>query len=446
MVAHLQNLLAEVVAHPERPVSQLQLLGGEESRRQLVEWNDTARERGSVACLHELFEEQVERTPDATAVVFGDEQLSFRQLNARANRLARRLRGLGVGPETRVGLLLERSVEMIVALLGTLKAGGAYVPLDPSHPRRRLAFMLEDAEVGVLLTSGSLGELASGIAVKTLLLDAESEPFDGARADNLGGLARPENLAYVIYTSGSTGRPKGVMIRHRSVVNLVAALSETAYAGCESPLRVSLNAPLSFDSSVKQWTRLLFGDALCVVPEEARPDGARLLDFIRRRRIDVLDCTPSQLKLLRAAGFDGRGEPWPRLALVGGEAIEAETWEFLSASETTSFYNVYGPTECTVDSTACAVRGGTSQPVIGRPLANTRAYVLDAQSQPTPLGVSGELYIAGEGLARGYLSHPALTAERFLPDPFSKEPGEGCTGRATSCVGALTARWSSSGA
>ena len=414
-------LLNDAIERPGSAVGELSLLGTEALRRTLYEWNETAREYGRDACVHELFEEQAAHAPDAVALVFGDEQLTFGELNRRANRLARRLRSLGVGAESRVGLCALRSTGMFVGLLAALKAGGAYVPLDPLQPRARLAFMLEDAQVGVLLTERRLADALPDVSFPVVMLDdIGAETAGGA---NLSRSARPDNLAYVIYTSGSTGRPKGVMIRHRSVVNLAAALGEAVYSSLGTGLRVSSNAPLSFDASVKQWVQWLGGHALCVVPEEIRPDGRALLDFIRTQALDVLDATPSQLKLMRAAGFDG-SEPWaPAALLLGGEALDAGDWSFLSAAARTRAFNVYGPTECTVDTTACSVERDASRPHIGRPLANVRTYLLDRAGRPAPVGVAGELYVGGCGLARGYLDRPAMTAERFVPDPFAGEAG-----------------------
>ena len=423
LAEQFEALLADALERPGSAAGELSLLGGEALRRTLYEWNDTARDYRRDACVHELFEEQAAQAPDALALVFGEEQLTFGELNRRANRLARRLKELGVGPESRVGLCAQRSTGMFVGLLAALKAGGAYVPLDPLQPRARLAFMLEDAKVGVLLTEPRLAGALPEVRVPVVMLDDIGADGAGADDKNLRPSARADNLAYVIYTSGSTGQPKGVMIRHRSVVNLAAALAEAVYSSLGARLRVSSNAPLSFDASVKQWVQWLGGHALCVVPEEIRPDGRALLDFIRREALDVLDATPSQLKLMRAAGFDGAGVGAPAAMLLGGEALDAGDWSFLSAAERTRAFNVYGPTECTVDTTACAVERGDARPHIGRPLANVRTYLLEAAGRPAPVGVAGELYVGGAGLARGYLDRAGLTAERFVPDAFSDEPG-----------------------
>ncbi|HEV2761388.1 MAG TPA: amino acid adenylation domain-containing protein, partial [Pyrinomonadaceae bacterium] len=321
-------------------------------------------------------------------------------------------------------LLLERSARMVVALLAVLKAGGAYVPLDPAYPRERLRFMLADSGARVLLTEESLiGSLPEHEA-EVFLLDRQQDELFEYSAENLGVKVDPSNLAYVIYTSGSTGRPKGVMIRHRSVLNLRSALGRAVYSEQpRGPLRVSLSAPVAFDASVKQLIQLLDGHALCVIPEDLRRDGEALLEHVRRQRVDVLDATPTQVRMLLAAGLaEGDGE-WPRAVLVGGEAVDQSLWDEMARDTRRVYYNVYGPTECTVDAAVRRIEGAGEPPSIGGPVANTKLYVLNAQGQPMPVGVAGELHIGGEGVGRGYLRRPALTAERFVPDPFSEEAG-----------------------
>ncbi len=417
------TLLKSALQSPDARIGRLNILSEGERRRLLRTWNDTKAERPRDLCLHELFEAQAERTPDAPAVLFHEERLSFGELNRRANQLAHHLQRLGVGPESRVGLCLERSVEMIVGLLGVLKAGGAYVPLDPAQPGQRIAFMLRDAGAAVLLSQRKFASILPERDARIILLDAERDAISRESEANPANRVRPEHLAYVIYTSGSTGEPKGVMIEHRSVVNLLTALSEAVYAGQDSPLRVSLNAPLAFDASVKQVVQLLKGHALVVVPEEARLDAEELSSYAAAHGLDVLDCTPSQLKLLLTARSSGSIARLPRIILVGGEALDEATWSLLSGCPEMVAYNVYGPTECTVDATACRVDARATRPSVGRPVANTQVYLLDKNLQPVPVGVTGELHIGGEGLARGYLDRPALTAERFIPHPFADEAG-----------------------
>ncbi len=423
LARRFEALLESVAARPNAPVGELNILSEEERHLLLSEWNRTETGDSHEVCLHELFEAQVEKTPDAPAVIFGDERLSFRELNARANQLAHHLRRVGVGPEALVALCVNRSVEMLVGLLGVWKSGAAFVPLDAGQPKQRLAFVLAETRTPVILTQRPLLAVLPDVGGRVILLDEVSEALAGESAENPPPASLPGNVAYVIYTSGSTGRPKGVAVEHRSVAHLVAALRASVYAGRETPLRVSVNAPLAFDAAIKQVVQLVCGHALVVIPEEARLDGAEMLRIVESHRLDVLDCTPSQLRLLLDAGLCSKPEWSPALALVGGEAIDEASWKRLGEQRWTSFHNVYGPTECTVDATACLVDAQSPRPSIGRPLADTRVYVLDGQMRPVPLGVAGELYIGGAGVARGYVGRPELTAERFVPDSFGAEPG-----------------------
>ncbi|HEU4597502.1 MAG TPA: amino acid adenylation domain-containing protein [Pyrinomonadaceae bacterium] len=423
LASYFETLLRGVAQNRHAQVGLLDVLGEREKHRLLVEWNETRREYPAEQCVHELFAAEAARRPEALAVACRDERLTFGELEGRANRLANHLRRCGVGPDVPVALLVERSVEMIVGLLGILKAGGAYVPLDPTYPQERLAFVLADTRAPVLLTQARLLDTLPATDAKTICLDAQWPEIEGESAQLTPGRVAPENLAYVIYTSGSTGRPKGVAVSHRSVVNLSTALRESVYDGLRAPLRASVNASFSFDSSVKQIVQLLGGHSLHLVPDEVRPDGEALLAFVRDERLDVLDCTPSQLKLLLAAGLTRQESDHPRLVLVGGEALDVATWTLLAGHPGIAFFNVYGPTECTVDATVQRITGESASPFIGRPVANTRLYILDAAMRPVPAGARGELYIGGAGVARGYLGRPALTAERFVPDPFGSEPG-----------------------
>ncbi len=423
-ITQFEEVLRSVLENPRVRVAQLDVLSERERRQVLEQWNDTRREYPRTQCLHELFEEQVERTPEAVAVVFKDERLTFRELNQRANRLAHYLQKLGVAPDAPVVLFMERSVEAIVGLLGILKAGGAYVPLEPAHLTPRLAFMLEDVGAPMLLTQERLLERLPEHNARVVCVDSHWPEIANESEQQPDCKATPEHLAYIIYTSGSTGRPKGTGVKHGSVVNLVTGLRESVYAGQGSPLRVSVNASLSFDSSVKQVVQLLSGHALYVIPEEIRIDGEGLIAFMQEQELEVLDCTPSQLKLLLGAGLTQLRRPFPKLVLVGGEALDEPTWRLLTNCGWITFYNVYGPTECTVDTTVCRITGEIEAPVIGRPIANTQVYILDEQMRVLPVGVGGELYIGGDGLARGYLNQPHLTAEKFVPHPFGRTGGE----------------------
>lgn len=422
MAGHWQTLLEGIVNDPAQRIAELPLLTELERQQLLIEWNSTQTAYAGDRCIHLLFEEQVERTPSAEAVFFEGERLTYQELDQRANQLAHHLQKLGVGPDVLVGLCLERSVEMLVGLLGILKAGGAYVPLDPKLPQERLAFMLEEIQAPVLVTQRRLATILPDHTAQPVYLDewevlaqeSEVTPDSGVQA---------ANLAYVIYTSGSTGKPKGVMIEHGSVVNLATALAESVYAGQQGPLRVSLNAPLAFDASVKQIVQLLSGHTLYILPEEVRLDGEALLAYLDQHSVDVLDITPVQLKFLLSAGLAQRTDRVPALVLVGGEMLDKAAWQMLATSPKTRYYNVYGPTESTVDATACQIQPALSEPVIGRPLANIQVYLLDKQGQPVPIGVPGEIHIGGVGLARGYLNRPELTAEKFIAHPWSSQPG-----------------------
>ncbi len=437
IVSHLSRTLIEMADNPERRVSEFFVLTPEERQQMLFDWNETAREYRRDVCLNELFEEQVARTPEQAAVIFGDQQYSFAELNERADTLAQRLRQQGVGPEVRVALCMERSPEMIIAVLAIWKAGGVYVPLDITQPEQRLQLILDDANVKVVLTQSALPSTLPQTQAEVLVIDQRgqaplpdlfisqgpemNEAAERSTSQEEGlAPAVASKLAYIIYTSGSTGTPKGVMVTHRSAVNLLTALQQAIYDKQPTPLRVSVNAQLSFDASVKQLLQLLSGHTLVIIPEEIRASGPELLDYLSAQQVDVFDCTPSQLQLLLTAE-QWTQAPVPRLLLVGGESIGAELWEQLAADTSREYYNVYGPTECTVDSTAAKVQGET--PNIGRPLANTRIYLLDEALQPVPLGVRGEICIAGDGLARGYLRGAAQTAWKFVPEPFSGEVG-----------------------
>jgi amino acid adenylation domain-containing protein/FkbM family methyltransferase len=417
------TLLRSAVAAPESPVGRLELLPERERRRVLRDWNATGAEQSRFDSIKEAFEAQARATPKATAVVYREQQLNYAELNARANQLARHLRTLGVGPEIVVGLCMERSLSMLVGLLGALKAGGAYLPLSPTSPAERLAFMLHDAGARVLLTERHLLARLPEAEARVLCLDDASEVYGAQSTEDPGVEVHRDHLAYVIYTSGTTGRPKGVMIRQSSVLNLFGLLERSIYMGQRHLTRVSLNAPLCFDASVKQIVQLLGGRTLCIIPDEIRLNPAALLSYLERQRIDVFDCTPSQLKLLLDAHHSGEPREsvakFPRVVLAGGEPVDAQLWRRMVNDPDVSYYNLYGPTECTVDTTARRVSTEPERPTIGRPLANVWVYILDARMQPVPIGVAGEIYVGGEGLARGYLKRPDVTAETFVPDPFA---------------------------
>ena len=423
LAGQFRSLVRSATNRPESLISELEIVGERERQKLLVEWNATQAEFERDATIQQLFETQAALTPDALALLYDDQQLTFHELNGRANQLARHLQSLGVGAETRVALCVERSLEMIVGLLGILKAGGAYVPLDAAQPPSRLSFMLEDAQVGVLLTQESLNSLLPAHNARVVCLDTDSQAIAQHDSSNLPSQATAQNLAYMIYTSGSTGRPKGTMIEHRSIINLLGALTRTVYAGVDHALRVSVNAPLAFDSSVKQVIQLLSGHALCVIPEEVRRDGERMLRYLAEHEVDVLDCTPSQLRLLLSSGLGTYDQLAVRRVLVGGEAIDAALWHELSAQDSVAYFNVYGPTECTVDTTVRNITNEQSEPSLGRAISNVQVYLLDEWQQLVPVGMTGELCVGGDGVGRGYHDRADLTAEKFIPDPFSMKPG-----------------------
>lgn len=423
MIKHFQCLLESIVADPDQRLSSLQILT-EAERQQIVAWNDTDSEYPQNTCVHYLFQSQVERTPDNIAVVYEQSRLTYRELNSRANQLAHYLMKLGAKPEMRVGVLLERSVEMLVAVMGILKAGAAYVPLDVSYPASRILTILEDAQVKLLVTSSDAISGESGAGVEAVRLDLDWEKISQESDANPVSSVKPENLAYVIYTSGSTGKPKGGMVQHNTVPNLLAGFYKAIYARHKGAhLRISMNGPLAFDTSVKQIIQLLHGHTLYIVPQEVRFDENALLSYMERNKLHLFDCTPSHLKLLIQAGLLSRSGLALTDLLLGGEPIDEPTWSLLANHPSISFFNLYGPTECTVCASACLIPSHPHRPTIGHPITNVRIHILDHYLRHVPAGVPGQLHIAGVSVGRGYLNRPDLTADKFIPDPFSSRPG-----------------------
>lgn len=412
MAGHFQTLLEGAVTDPGQVLSKLPLLNEFERRDLLVGRNNTQADYPK-RCLHQLFEAQVDRTPNVTAVVFKEDSLTYLQLNKKANQLAHHFVKLGVGPDALVGICVERAVDMVVGLLGILKAGAAYVPLDPAYPQERLTCMLEDAEVPVILTQDSLQEKLPKTSARIVCVDTDWNEIAKESVESPVTTVEPENLAYVIYTSGSTGKPKGVQIPHRAVVNFLTSMSKRP--GMVSGDRLLAVTTLSFDiAGLEIYLPLILGASLEIVSRELLSDGSQLLLKLTGSGATVMQATPATWRMLIDAGWQGSEN---LKVLCGGEALPREmVYELLTRAS--SVWNMYGPTETTIWSSTAQITSAENPITIGSPIANTQFYVLDRHRQPVPLGVPGELYIGGEGVARGYLHRPELTAEKFIGNPF----------------------------
>ena len=423
MAGHFQALLQGIVSNPDARLSELPLLTEPERHRLLVEWNATQTDYPRDKCIHELLEEQVERTPDAVALFFEDQRLTYRELNRRANQLAHYLRRLGVGREVLVGICMERSLEMVVGLLGILKAGGAYVPLDPAYPKDRLAFMVEDTRIAVLLTQRRMIPVIPACTLKMLYLDADWDFVAGESDQNVPAQSTADSLAYVMYTSGSTGTPKGVEVLHRGVVRLVLNTNYARLDGKETFLQL---APISFDASTFEiWAALLNG-ATCIVYTADALSTGKLADVIRRHSVTTLWLTASLFNAV--IDEDSQALRGISQLLIGGEQLSApHVRRAQEALPGTQIINGYGPTENTTFTCCYSIPQGLARDTttipIGRPIANTEVYILDKHLQLVPVGVPGELYTGGDGLARGYRNRPDLTEEMFIPHPFRTKPG-----------------------
>lgn len=411
-------LLTSITDNPAQKVSRLNLLSNEERYTVLQAFNQTAIPYPQELCLHELFEAQAARVPEATAVVFADQALTYAQLNQRANQLAHHLRLLGVGPEVLVGLCVERSLDMVVGLLAILKAGGAYVPLDPSYPADRLAFMLEDSQLPVLLTQANLIPNLPAHKAQMVAIDADWETIAQQPPTNVRPQVQPYHLAYIIYTSGSTGKPKGVQIPHRAVVNFLTTMRQAP--GMTEKDTLLAVTTLSFDiAGLELYLPLTTGAKVVIVPRETVVDGSQLMAALNQTKPTVMQATPSSWRMLLELGWSGD----PNLKILcGGEAFPPQLVAQL-LERCGSLWNMYGPTETTIWSAIYPLRAEEGRVPIGKPIGNTQLYVLDAQLQPVIAGVPGELHIGGDGLARGYRHRPGLTAEKFIPHPFATEPG-----------------------
>jgi amino acid adenylation domain-containing protein len=429
MLTHFQTLLEGVVANPDQHLAKLPLLTEAERQQLLVEWNKTQANYPSEVCLHQLFEAQVERTPDAIAVVFEDKQLTYRELNARANQLAHYLRKLGVKPEVLVGICVERSLEMVVGLLGILKAGGAYVPLDPAYPQERLAFILQDAQVSVLLTQQQLVKVLQEHQIRLVCLDADWESVTRESGENPVRDSKADNLAYAIYTSGSTGQPKGVLINHANVIRLFRATQSWFHFNEQDVW--TLFHSCAFDFSVWEfWGALLYGGQLVVVPYWISRSPEAFYDLLCAQQVSVLNQTPSAFRQLIWAeeSVEATKDLSLRLVIFGGEALEIQSlkpWFERHGDQYPQLVNMYGITETTVHVTyrrlTIADLEVASGSIIGRPIPDLQVYVLDRHQQPVPIGVPGEMYVGGAGLARVYHNQPELTAEKFIANTYSNK-------------------------
>ncbi|BAY89332.1 MULTISPECIES: non-ribosomal peptide synthetase [unclassified Tolypothrix] len=412
MIEHFQTLLVGIVTHPDQNIATLPLLTASEQHQLLWQWNDTQVDYPQ-QCIHRLFEQQVERTPDAVAIVFHHQQLTYRQLNQRANQLAHHLQSLGVVPEVLVGICVERSIEMIVGMLAVLKAGGAYVPLDPAYPQERLAFMMSDAQLQIVLTQEQLLTLLPEHQATVICLDTDWKEISQYPQSEPVSNVQVSNLAYIIYTSGSTGKPKGVLVTHKGLCSL--ALAQIKKFDVQPTSRILQFASFSFDASIADiLMALCSGAKLCLAKKEALLPGSDLMQTINEYQITHVALPPSAL-----AAMSNQSLPSLQAIIVAGEACATE----LAAqwSRKVRFFNAYGPTESTVCATMAEYTDASQKLTIGRPIANSCVYILDSHLQPVPIGVAGEVHIGGIGLARGYLNRPELTLEKFIPNPFSSE-------------------------
>lgn len=418
---HYETLLKSLVTKSDRSISSLPILPVNERQTLLTEWNATETPLPKNPTLKKLFERQVEKSPGAVALVYDKETLTYRELNKRANQLAHHLRSLGVGPEVLVGVFMERSLEMVIALYGILKAGGAYVPFDPDYPKERLAFMMEDTQVPIMLTQNHLPGKLPENTVRVISMDSNWKNISKESPNNLILKTRSDNLAYVIYTSGSTGRPKGVMNCHEGICNRLLWMQEEyqlTVADC-----VIQKTPFSFDVSVWEffWP-LFFGARLVVAPPESHKDPSLLMDLINIHNVTTIHFVPSMLRMFLENNHANQCPSLQRV-ICSGEALPYDLQQLFFSTFNCELHNLYGPTEAAVDVTYWACDRNSTRTIvpIGRPVANTQIYILDKGQQPVPVGIPGELHIGGIQVARGYLNRGELTDEKFIADPFKKD-------------------------
>ncbi len=423
MISYYLALLSGVISNRHKPVGALNYLPDSQIKQRFDFHHALVPDREY--CLHNIFSYQAEKTPEATVLIDKTSSCNFRTLQTKSNALAHQLGKHGVGADSKVGLCMLRSCEMIISIIGILKSGAAYVPIDPDFPEDRISSIIQDADVSCVVTEECvLDKLPE--QVTALCMDSLDELTPQTGISEITDI-EPNNLAYVLYTSGSTGSPKGVEVSHLNVINLLYALEQRIYENfSQTNIRVALNAPITFDASVKQIFQICQGRSLVIVPEEIRLDGSKMWDFLIHNAVNVFDCTPTQWKILAAAGLPEL-LPEPLCVLLGGEIIDAELWSELmhlqQSRPALSFINLYGPTEATVDSAVTTVKPQVSASSVGNSLPNVQLYILNDFLQPVVTQVKGELYIAGKGVARGYLGQPASTATKFIPDPFSDDSG-----------------------
>ncbi|AFZ23801.1 amino acid adenylation enzyme/thioester reductase family protein [Cylindrospermum stagnale PCC 7417] len=421
MVGHFQTLLEGIVANSNQRISNLPLLTSAERQTLLVDWNNTKVDFPQAACIHQLFEAQVEKTPDAVAVVFENQKLTYRELNQRSNKLAHYLQSSGVKPEILVGICMERSVEMVVGILAIMKAGGAYLPLDPTYPQQRLAFMLKDAQVSLLLVQPHLVDELPPHQAQVISVNSNFAAFSDYSQNNPTTNIQLENIAYVIYTSGSTGKPKGAINTHQGLCNRLLWMQDTYQLTPND--RVLQKTPFSFDVSVWEFFWPLFtGATLVLAKPGGHQDASYLVQLITQEQITTLHFVPSMLQVFLEEIEVDKCHSIKRI-ICSGEALSLELKEHFFERLQAELYNLYGPTEAAIDVTSWCCKPDKKETIvpIGRPIANTQIYVLDRHLQPVPVGIPGELHIGGVGLARGYLNRPELTHEKFIPHPFNSE-------------------------
>ena len=418
MAIHMQTLLESIVENPALPLSKLNLLSPQERHQILVEWNATDLEYPADRFAHELIAAQAQITPHAVAAVFEDQQLTYRELDERANQLAHYLQKLGAGPGTLIAICVERSLEMLVGVLGILKAGGAYVPLDPTYPRERLSYLLQDTRAPIILTQEKLTDRLPEHDARVVLIDAGWTEISQESCHPPACQIDADDPAYIIHTSGSTGQPKGVQIPHKALQHFVHAMRAQPGFSVDDVLVAVIT--LSFDMSVFElFVPLTVGARVVIASSDTAADGVRLAKLLEDSGATVLQATPTTWQLLVHSGWQGS----PQLrAVTGGEALTPHLADAL-LKRVKELWNLYGPTEITVYAAGCRVEAGDGPIHIGRPIANAQCYILDSNLQPVPVGVTGELYIGGKGLADGYLNKPELTAEKFIPHPFDPQPG-----------------------